>query len=133
MRFKLLCVVFSVLFMYGCSSDESDQMEEMKEYYVKYEVHMPLANRFTSKTITFISEDGEKNVSTLSSDWEGIYGPLKKNTKLYLQSVANGPVRADVDSYVRLSVSREKEAFVLKGEERGKGESTLSTSYTIDF
>lgn len=118
-------------------NDEQDNNSEEPRYYVKYEVYMPLGNSNlgnTSRRITFVSEDGERTLSTSNSEWEGTYGPLQKGSKLYLKVEAeSGGIRTNVEYYARLSVSRDKEPFVIKGEQRAKRVSTLYTSYTIDF
>ena len=81
-----------------------------------------------------MSENGGKTIKTSNSSWEGTYGPFKKGSKLYLKVEAEiGGIRKNVEYYVRLSVSRDKEPFVIKGEQRQIETSSLSTSYTIDF
>ena len=75
-----------------------------------------------------------RSLSVSEAKWEGTYGPFQKGSELSIKVEAvRGPVTNTVDSYVRLSVSRDEEPFVVKGEERGRGESVLSTSYVIDF
>lgn len=134
----LLIITLFSLFLFGCSSDEDPmQQSEESRYYVKYEVYMPLGSGFESSTtreISFVTEKGKETITTSNESWEGTYGPLKKNTELYLSVEAkSGGIRTNVEYYVRLSVSRDKEPFVLKGEQRGKAISSLYTSYTIDF
>ena len=142
MKCKLwLFLILSSLALMSCSSDdvpttnENPQTEEAR-YYVKYEAYMPLgfSGQTSSRKITYITEKGEQNISISTASWEGTYGPLKKNTKVYLKVEAeSGGLRTDVEYYVRLSVSREKEPFVIKGEQRQKEASKLNTEYTIDF
>lgn len=137
----LLIGTFICFAIYGCSKEEASsdnpQAQDEPRYYVKYEVYMPLGSGFESSTtrkITFVSENGEQSLSTTKSSWEATYGPLKKGTELYLGVAAeSGGIRNDVEYYVRLSVSRNKEPFVLKGEDRGISVSSLYTSYKIDF
>ena len=144
-RLLLFLFVFSFAMITGCSDDnpvdnetigqEDDSQSEEARYYVKYEVYMPLGyspQQPTSRRITFVSENGEQIISTSNAGWEGTYGPFKANTKLYLKVEAeSGGIRTNVEYYVRLSVSYNKEPFTIKGEERGVAVSSLSTSYTI--
>lgn len=132
--------MFSLLALISCSSDVPTTVEnpntEGARYYVKYEVYMPLgfSGQISSKKITYTTERGEQSVSVSTSSWEGTYGPLKKNTKVSLKVEAeSGGIRSDVEYYIRLSVCREKEPFVIKGEQRQKEASKLYTEYTIDF
>ena len=151
--------IFALLvgLMYGCSREddecqlsnnnndntetggqnENDNQEEDTRYYVKYEAYMPYAGfSATNATtnITFTTEDGIENIDVSGGKWDGIYGPFPKNSSLYLEVRAgNSAVSNKVDSYVRLSVSRNKEPFVIKGETCGRGVTELKTSYTIDF
>lgn len=138
-RLLLFLFVFSFAMITGCSDDNPVDNEtigqEDARYYVKYEMYMPIGGFTSQKTlrqITFVSENGEQILNTSNTKWEGTYGPFKANTQLYLKVEAiQGPVRNDVESYVRLSVSYNKEPFTIKGEERGVAVSSLSTSYTI--
>lgn len=142
MKYKLwLVLMLFSLTLISCSSDddptgnESSQTEETR-YYVKYEAYMPLgfSGVSSSRKITYTTEKGEQTISIPTANWEGTYGPLKKNTKVYLKVEAeSGGIRTDAEYYVRLSVSRGKEPFVIKGEQRLKETSKLYTEYTIDF
>lgn len=129
----LLFALLSTFALFGCSIEN----ENINEYYVKYEVYMPLgwSDRYpSSRKITFITEQGEQSISTSESEWEGTYGPLKKGAHLYLKAEAeSGGIRTDVEYYARLSVSRNDEPFVVKGEQRMESVSSLSVSYTIDY
>lgn len=130
------CILEDDIHKSECADSLSSKGEEDTRYYVKYEVYMPLgySGQETSRLITFVSEKGLQSIRTSNSTWEGIYGPLKKNTKLYVNVKAeSGGIRTNIEYYVRLSVSRDKEPFVVKGEQRNKQVSSLSTSYTIDF
>lgn len=90
-------------------------------------------SRYDSKTITCITDKGTENFIVSNAEWGGTFGPLKKGTKLYIKVRAGGAVTNASENYVRLSVCREKEPFVIKGEERKRGAEVLSTEYTIDF
>lgn len=134
----LLFALLSTFVLFGCSSENEDiPLEDNNEYYVKYEVYMPLgwSDRYpSSRRITFVTEKGEQSISTSESEWEGTYGPMKKGTHLYLKAIAeSGGIRNNVEYYVRLSVSRNNEPFVVKGEQRMESVSSLSVSYTIDY
>ena len=133
----LLFALLSTFVLFGCSSENEDiPLEDDNEYYVKYEVYMPLGGGFAkdgTKKITFVTEKGEESISTSKSEWEGTYGPVKKGTHLYLKAIReSGAIRNDVEYYARLSVSRNDEPFVVKGEQRLESVSSLSVSYTID-
>lgn len=119
----------------GQNGDEKP-IEDVR-YYVKYETYMPYGGFHVTdpaRKITLTTDKGTQTFSVSEAKWEGVYGPFQKGSELYLKVEAeNGPVLNTVDSYVRLSVSRDKEPFVIKGEQRGRGENTLFTSYVIDF
>ncbi|MBP3512482.1 MAG: hypothetical protein J6K19_10645 [Prevotella sp.] len=131
----IFLLLFSLTFT-GCSSDNEDEIVDEKEdtrYYVKYESYMYLSNsRYDSNTITCITDKGTESFVISKAEWEGTFGPLKKGTQLYIE-VKSSSINTNVENYVRLSVCREKEPFVIKGEERKRGTSVLSTEYTIDF
>lgn len=129
MKLKFLFLFF-VIFLLGCSNETEDL-----EYYVKYEVYMPSGwpGQTTTREITFVNVDGEQTISTPRSSWEGTYGPFKKKDRVYLKALTNAPVGKDVETYVRIYVSRDKEPFVIKGEERGKAQSSLYTQCVINF
>lgn len=120
------------------SKDKEDyqQLVEDIRYYVKYEVYMPLGSGYetsTSRKITFISEMGKQSFSTTSSSWEGIYGPFSANTMLYIEVEAeSGGIQKDIEYYVKLSVSRNKEPFTIKREKREKNVRSIFTRYTIN-
>ena len=145
---KFLIFLFFVGVVLGCSRDDEvlensqyqNDMEESADdvrYYVKYEVYMPYGGFSVtnpSRIITITTENGLQSFSVSEAKWEGTYGPFKKGNELSLQvKVGSGPVFNQTDSYVRLSVCRNKEPFVVKGEQRGRGVSVLYTSYVIDY
>ena len=105
-------------------------------YYVKYEVYMPLGygDQTTSRQITYVSEKGTNQITIGEKSWEGTFGPLKKGAKLSLKATAiSGGIWIDTDYYVKISVSRDKEPFVLKAEDRKIESGILEASYTINF
>lgn len=135
---KVLFSLFVAGTLCGCSSDEDEpEPVENVRYYVKYEMYMPYGGfqgPDQTRRITITTEDGKRSLSVSKSEWEGIYGPFQSGSELSIKVVAEGgAVTNVVDSYVRLSVSRDKEPFVVKGEDSGKGKSVLYTSYVIDF
>lgn len=107
--------------------------EEDTRYYVKYEVYIGYAHGWGSHEmrISYTTENGTQNVKTTSATWEGTYGPIKKGTKLRISAYGN-LARNDTYNYVRLSVCRNKEPFVIKAEERKLGASSLSVGYEIE-
>lgn len=139
-KYLILGVVFISALLSGCSRDDgcddgssSGTTSVTDNYYVKYKVFMPLLNSNSLREITYVTEKGTQSFSTLSREWEGTYGPLKKGTKLFISVVTDGTAIYDIESYVVLSVSKNKEAFVNKGEERKASATSLYASYTIDF
>lgn len=130
-------IVFSLFIFTNCSdSDKEDIYDEKQKdirYYVKYEVYMGFVGSSWgphSMGVSYTTENGEQHISTSDSKWEGTFGPIKKGTKLKI-SVRGTMVSQDTYNYVRLSVSRDKEPFVIKGEDRQKGASSLSVSYDL--
>lgn len=137
MNFKFIFFILLSLFSFiSCSDDDKDEISEEKQedvrYYVKYEVYMGLATAYGKPTIgiSYTSENGTQGVTTGEAKWEGTFGPIKKGTHLKIS--AHGTlVRNDIYNYVRLSVSRDKEPFVIKCEDRRLGVSSLSASYDL--
>ena len=147
---KKLFLILSLIFFCcptfvscGDSNDEPElpttpnQNEEPKEevrYYVKYDVCMQqgVSGQITSIDITYLTEKGKQTIITSEDSWTGTYGPFKKGDKLYLQALGSGPLLKKGACYVRISVCREKEPFVIKGEQC-EHTTKLDTEYTIDF
>lgn len=136
--FALTLFLFSMSFVCCSSDDESEQenvsQEEDVRYYVKYEMEMPSLHINVTKDISFVSENGSETFNTMDKTWEGTYGPLKKGTKLYLNVVSRSPTEysySQTNNHARIYVSRDKEPFVIKAEDTGKHD--ISLSYTIDF
>ncbi len=143
-KIPMLILIISFAF-FSCSKDDEEDIingnsqnkteQSDARYYVRYEVYMPLgySGQTTSKTITYVSEKGKVHFTTSEDSWEGTFGPIKKGTNVSLMSEAtSGGIRNNVEYYIRLSVSRNQEPFVVKGEQR-ENKSVLYTSYTIDF
>ena len=122
-------------FLLGCSSDDNDviaQIEDNSRYYVKYEVSMAFKSS-PDMEITYLSDQGEKTITVQSSEWEGTYGPFPKNTTFSIGVTTNGTIYSTRDSYVRLSVSKNQEPFVIKGEDRETRKQFYLITYKIDF
>lgn len=133
-RFVFLLMAVSFL-LFGCSSDDDDvisQMEENSRYYVKYEVFMDFSSE-PDMEITYLSDKGEQTLTVQSSEWEGTYGPFSKNAIFSIGVTLNGTIYTASDSYVRLSVSKNGEPFVIKGEDRETRKRFFQTTYKIDF
>lgn len=133
-RFVFLLTAIS-FFLFGCSSDDDDvitQMEDNSRYYVKYEVSMAFKSS-PDMEITYLSDEGEKTITVQSSEWEGTYGPFPKNTTFSIGVTTNGTIYSTRDSYVRLSVSKNQEPFVIKGEDRETRKQFYLITYKIDF
>lgn len=152
-RIFIITAFMLMIPFYGCTPEEEiqsdptelnqDQNNETEDenkvedarYYAKYEVYMPLGykNQGILKTISFTNEYGIGGVNTAKDYWEGIYGPFDYGTKLFLKAEGKSGILTNVEYYVRLSVSKNNEQFVIKGESRNIGVSMLQTSYTINF
>lgn len=123
----------------SCSSDNDAFIEEEEventRYYVKYKLYMPNGGYSnTSQRITVLTENGEKVFENHTSEWEATYGPLTKDTKVYIKVVSIGaPANSKIESYIQIFVSREKEPFVLKGEQKTFSGAISDIEYTIDF
>lgn len=99
-------------------------------YYVKYEVERGAQVAYgnhTERNITYTDVNGEKKVTVKDSNWDGTYGPFKKGTTVNLKVQTTGKY----DSNARISVSKNKEPFVIKAETRESLSITLS--YRINF
>lgn len=142
---KFVFLLLSSLSMISCSSDKDDDIlkddtlkveneVEDARYYVKYESYIPFLRSATNtQSIVCVTDKGEERFTTVKGEWEGIFGPVKKGTVLYINVVATGLINGKTDDYVRLSVCREKEPFVVKAEDRKIGAKTLRAEYVIDF
>ena len=105
-------------------------IEPNDSYYVKYEVQsgdMVSYADHTTRTITFTDVDGNNSVTVKDKGWDGTYGPFKKQDQVKLFVTTNGRY----NSNGRISVSRNKEPFVVKAETMNK--MGIMLEYTIDF
>ncbi len=153
MKFKLLfTALLSVFLITGCSTDddtpldneqpstensskdeESDDQQPTEEarYYVKYEWEMP-SNITMEKIISFTTEDNIESFKTTGELWEGTYGPFKKGVTIVFSCTSLDDYKyAQTNNHARIYVSRNQEPFVIKAEDSGKHD--ISLSYTIDF
>ena len=133
-----------IMIMASCSKDDieevknlnneddktSEQPQNADNYYVKYEVHsgsqISYAS-YTERTITYKDVVKEQRITTRQG-WDGTYGPFKKGDKVYLRVTSN---IAKYNTNARISVSKNKEAFTIKAEERES--STINLEYTISY
>ena len=142
---RFLFIIISILGcinIISCGGDEpqepqkpiSPEQSDDNHYYVKYEIEMPSKWINTEKSISYASEKGDQSFRTTDKKWQGTYGPLKKGNRVYLIIKSNSPDEYNyVNSYnrARIYISRDKEPFVIKAEDEGRKD--LSLTYTIDF
>ena len=122
--------MLSAFMLSSCSSKEEPQVENNDEYYVKYEFSMT-SRYILENTITFTTEKGAQSViiKGKTQSWIATYGPLKKGTKVILNTICNNNLSAT--SNARIYVSKNKDPFVIKAEDSGNH--SFDLSYTIDF
>ncbi len=137
----MMLMVMALPLMVACGGDDDDVTtspsvtpphvtEPNDSYYVKYEVQsgdMVSYADHTTRTITFTDVDGNKSVTVKDKAWDGTYGPFKKQDQVKLFVTTNGRF----NSNGRISVSRNKEPFVVKAETMYK--MGIMLEYTIDF
>ncbi|MCE4122109.1 hypothetical protein NND09_07890 [Prevotella copri] len=131
----LLCTMC----LMSCSKDSDGNdipeiPQEEDRYYVKYEmdIHPWNTQAVWSTTISCQGDKGPVTLKTKDTKWEATYGPIKKNSRLYLKINCDLSFSSRSDSYVRIWVSKNKEPFVLKAEDRGDSPS-LQAECGIDF
>ena len=115
------------------ANDNGNQKETPSDndnYYVKYEVtngKLVSYSKTSERHLRYKDVDKEKTI-TVTSEWEGTYGPFKKGDRVYLY-VSSSSARYNANA--RLSVSKNKEAFTIKAEQT----EVLSAGlvYTIDY
>lgn len=133
----LLIALFPIIT--ACSSDD-DNTEQVNinenspkdndNYYVKYEVTNGTMMSYyygEIKQIKYKDVNKENNIQIEVGEWDGTYGPFKKGDKVYLNVRSTGRH----NSNARISVSKNKEAFAIKAEERESNDIRLN--YIIDF
>lgn len=122
----------------SCSKDNDgiEHQAEEDRYYVKYEMTIspPIKYYQLSTKISCLGDKGPVNLNTNNTSWSATYGPIKKDSKLFLDVDCNYTFSNRNDSYARIWVSKNKEPFVLKAEDIGTTSSnTLHASCGIDF
>ena len=127
----------TLLFLVSCGDNDADEsnypVTSNDNYYVKYEVQVSKQISYAARTervITYTDIDKENTITVTNKEWEGTYGPFKKGqtVNLSLSTTTNLNKNASI---TRISVSKNKEPFVIKAEDRDITSSYLS--YTIDF
>lgn len=133
---RLIIVAIFFPFMVGCSKDDATSTIINNEinndaYYVKYEISKGKQigyTNYTSHKITLKDVDGLKTINIDNDiEWDGTYGPFKFGDKVSISVITDGRYSANV----RICISKNKEAFTIKAEERDSRKSNLE--YTIDF
>lgn len=112
------------------NGNQEESPSNNDNYYVKYEVtngKQVSWSKIQERKLRYKDIDKEKTI-TVTSEWEGIYGPFKKGDRVYLY-VSSSNERYNANA--RLSVSKNKEAFTIKAEQM----EVLSAGlvYTIDY
>ena len=134
----IMLVILSILMMVACGSDDDreaiknnpkDVGESIDTYYVKYEVKNGQQVSWAKKTERKLrcKDVGKEITNTIYEEWEGTYGPFKKGDQVYFYVTTNGRY----NSNARLSVSKNKEAFTTKAEQREA--SNIDLIYTINY
>ena len=128
----LLIVAVFLLSFVACGDDETKEEipSNNDNYYVKYEVTNGMQVSYiktSERNLRFKDVDKETSI-TVDGEWDGTYGPFKKGDHVYLYVSSN---RAKYNANARLSVSKNKEAFTIKAEQRESME--MGLVYTIDY
>ncbi len=117
----------------SCSKDDDSEIipEEKSNYYVKYEIVCYHWERGSRLTITYNDDKGKQSIELKNGSagtlWDATYGPVKKDFEAYLEynlSASRG------DLCGRIYVSKDKEPFVIKAEERAL---SGKLNYKFDF
>lgn len=137
MKKLLFFCLISALALVSCSKDEEVPevpVEEPVRYYVKYEVTFNTQHINAPRHINFTNENGNQTIRLTNESktviWDRTYGPVDKNFVASLDCNV-GTYQHSSNIYAKISMSREKEPFVLKAE--GSGTKTVSLWYKIDF
>ena len=80
-----------------------------------------------------MTEKGEVKMEMDATEWSAVYGPFKKGDDVYMFVESDYASPDDFECYNRLSVSIDKEPFVLKDEVRKTGVKQMITAYTIGY
>ena len=133
----LLIALFPIVTACSSDDDNTEQVnkndnspEDDDNYYVKYEVTrgvMVSYSRDELRTITYKDVGKENTIQVDHSEWDGTYGPFKKGAKVYLNVRSYGKY----NSNARISVSKNKEPFVIRAEERESD--NIRLSFTITY
>lgn len=121
-------IILSAFAFCSCGDDDENS------YYVKYEVQTGKQISYAARTdrsITYTDTSGDKTITVTNQKWEGTFGPFKKGQKVHLSLACPEGGFTRNTSIVRLSVSKNKDPFVIKAEERDVVVADLS--YKIDF
>lgn len=135
---RIFCVLLLICSgcLISCSSDDEHVEEPIQEevrYYVKYEVGI---SKYRPTGTISIQCQGDKKVEEYfikGSGWEETFGPFKKGQKVFLKASYDSGLSVTGDSYVKISVSRNKEPFVLRAEDRrSDGSHEYEVSATVE-
>lgn len=126
-----LPILFSLFAFVSCGGDDEDDFANSNDnYYVKYEVtagQQVSYAYYTDRSISYSDVDRIESFDVRNKEWEGTYGPFKKGQTVQLSVTTSGKT----NSNARISVSINKEPFVVKAEQRESN--NIKLSYTIDF
>ena len=127
--FLYLLVAIIVVNIVGCGKDDSNDNLPESLYYVKYEAKSSFNGwqSTNSLDVTYTTEKGIKQQSISGygrgHSWEGSYGPFSKGAVLNL-TIKSSNSSAEVSG--KLYISRENSPFVIKEEETGQRQITLT-------
>ena len=144
----MLLVLMSLPMVVACGGDDDNGLPENinqevnnngnqeeipsnnDNYYVKYEVtngKQVSYSKTSERHLRYKDVDKEMYI-TVDGEWDGTYGPFKKGDRVYLYVSSNS---AKYNANARLSVSKNKEAFTIKAEQRES--MGMGLVYTIDY
>lgn len=129
-------LLYALFFLFGfivvsCSDDDN---VEPARYYVQYDVTFTTQHVNANREIKVATEKGIQTISLENQaqtvTWSRTYGPVNKNFLTSIECSTPGyTYRSTI--HAKISVSREKEPFVLKAE--NEGDHSVALSYKIDF
>ena len=145
-------ILFAIITLSSCSESEDepelpqinnngnntengkdDDTEEVR-YYVKYEISTTTRWTNTINTVTYVSEKGAQTFNAEgNTNWSATYGPLSYGSVVSLKICSKNKKDYDYGghNHSRIYVSKNQEPFVIKAEDSGSKDITLS--YKIDF